>query len=390
MRSFPDFGLLPSVLTTLKAQKLSRPTEIQAQIIPLLMSGQSAVGVSETGSGKTLAFVLPILNALKTLENEKNPVTNERSPRAIILAPTRDLGEQISRVFKTFTHDTRIRVRPALGGTKFEQARRNAADVFEVLLATPGRLIQLIQGNLIDLSDVRMLVCDEADQLIDEGFLTTTKAIVKACPHDIQMSLFSATISAGVQELINELFPKAEVVRSSGSGAVTATLQTKNVKVEDGKRWPVLERILSTPAHGGTMLFTNTREQCDALAKQLNDANYPCVIYRGEMDKLERRGNLRKFREGQVKLLVSTDLAARGLDVNDVGCVINYHLPKQMENYLHRAGRTARAGRPGVVINLVTERDMRLVEKLDGTKPRFADRPFSKKPSPGKSSPRRA
>lgn len=378
MSSFSDFGLLPSLLKTLKSQKLFKPTEIQTQAIPFLMSGQSVVGISETGSGKTLTYVLPVLHALKTLETQGESVTKERTPRAVILAPTRDLGEQISRVFKTYTHDTRLRVRPALGGMTFEQARRNTADLFEVLLATPGRLVQMIERDLIDLSDVRLLVYDEADQMVDQGFLPDSKAVAAECPRDVQMALFSATISPGVQELLTELFPSTEVVRSSGSGKVAATLTTRNLKVEDGLRWPVLERVLNKPADGGTMLFTNTREQCDKLAKQLNDAGYPCVIYRGEMEKTERRLNLKKFRHGEVGLLVSTDLAARGLDVDNVGRVINYHLPQQMANYLHRAGRTARAGRPGLVVNLVTERDMRLVSQLDGNQPVFPDRKKAK------------
>ena len=136
-----------------------------------------------------------------------------------------------------------------------------------------------------------------------------------------------------------------------------------------GKRFPLLERLLGKKVEGGTILFTNTREQCDKLADELEQAGWPCVVYRGEMDKVERRKNLKAFREGGVDLLISTDLAARGLDVEHVGRVINYHLPQQMENYLHRVGRTARAGRPGLVINFVTERDIPLVSKLDGVRP---------------------
>ena len=371
MHSFADFGLLPTLSKTLSTQKLIKPTEIQNRAIPLLMNRQSVVGISETGSGKTLAYVLPILHALKSLETAKDPVINEQAPRAVVLAPTRDLGEQISRVFKTYTHDTRLRVRVALGGTAFEQARRNTADVFEVLLATPGRLLQMIERKLISLNDVRILVLDEADQMVDEGFLPATKAIAAVCPKDVQMSLFSATVSTGVQSLISDLFPSAKILRSSQSGKPVATLTTKNLKVEDGKRWPILEKLLNERVAGGTILFTNTREQCDKLAKDLNAAGYPCAVYRGEMNKNERRTNLKHFRDGKIDLLVSTDLAARGIDIDNVGQVINYHLPQQMQNYLHRAGRTARAGRTGLVVNLVTERDQGLIAQLDGNRVSF-------------------
>lgn len=368
MNSFTDFGLIPSILKSLKEQKLTKPTEIQSYTIPLLMSGQSVVGVSETGSGKTLAYALPLLNMLKSLEVEGKSVNEEASPRAIVMVPSRELGEQVSKVFKTLTHDTRLRVRPALGGMPLEQARRNTSGPFEILLATPGRLVQLIERQLINLKDVRLLVFDEADQMLDQGFLSDSNTIVDACGKVPQLALFSATISAAVQELINDLFSKAEVIRSKGSGKVVSSLTTKNLIVEDGKRWPLMEKILAQKIEGGTMVFTNTREQCDKVAKELTDHGYQCTVYRGEMDKNERRANLRSFRDGKVELIVATDLAGRGLDINSVGRVINYHLPKEMENYIHRAGRTARAGRRGTVFNLVTERDRRLIEKLTGQK----------------------
>jgi superfamily II DNA/RNA helicase len=366
MNTFPEFGLLPSIIKTLKAKTIYKPTEIQKFAIPLMMSGQSVVGVSETGSGKTLTYALPLIHLLKSIEDQGNPVTEEASPRAIVMVPTRDLGEQVSKVFKTFTHDTRLRVRPALGGMTMEQARRNTGGPFEILLATPGRLIQLIDNKKINLSDVRTLIFDEADQMLDKGFLAESSQIVAECPQDTQLALFSATISENVQELINTLFANAEVIRSSGSGQVVKTLVTQNETVIDGVRWPIFEKLLKKKVEGGTLVFTNTREQCDKLASEITAKGFQCLVYRGEMDKNERRANLKKFRSQEIDLLISTDLASRGLDLEHVGRVINFHLPQQMENYLHRVGRTARAGRAGLVINLVTERDLRLIGKLEG------------------------
>ncbi|MEK6773300.1 MAG: DEAD/DEAH box helicase [Bdellovibrionota bacterium] len=368
MNSFSDFNLRMSIEKTLKDKRLFKPTEIQSYILPLMMSGQSVVGVSETGSGKTLAYVLPMLQLLKSLEDEGQAISKESAPRAVVMVPTRELGDQISKVFKLFTHDTRLRVRPALGGMALEKTRKNVAAPFEILLATPGRMVQMLERDLIDLSDVRMLVFDEADQMMDQGFVTDSKMVAKACPKDVLLALFSATISTAVQVLINDLFSSAEVVRSKGSGKIVSSLVTKNLTVEDGKRWPLFEKALAQPTEGGTMVFTNTRDQCDKLAKEMTEKGFVCAVYRGEMDKSERRTNLKNFRDGKINLLVSTDLAGRGLDLN-VGRVINYHLPKQMENYLHRVGRTARAGRKGLVINLVTERDRRLMAQLEGNKP---------------------
>lgn len=380
MNTFADFGLLPSLLKTLKEKSFRQPTEIQAHSIPALIGGQSVVGISETGSGKTLAYALPVLHRLKTMENDDHGVTDPSSPRAVILVPTRELGDQVSKVFKTFTHDTRLRVRPALGGMAFEHARRNVTGAFEILLATPGRLIQLMERRLVKLDDVRVLIFDEADQMLDKGFLPDSKAIVAECPSIVQMGLFSATVSPAVEELMKTLFREAKVHRSAASGKVVKSLTTKNLVVKDGKRWPVLEKVLAQRAEGGTILFTNTREQCDRLAGELKEHGYACAVYRGEMDKAERRSNFKQFREGGVELLVATDVAARGLDVESVGRVINYHLPQEMENYLHRAGRTARAGRPGLVVNLVTERDRRLIDRLEGRKPAKA---------PGRTGPKR-
>ncbi|WP_413560834.1 DEAD/DEAH box helicase [Bdellovibrio sp. HCB209] len=368
MAKFSDYGLLDSLVKTLRSTQISTPTEIQNNAIPTLMGGQSVVGVAETGSGKTLAYALPLLHKLKSMEQDGHEVYENSSPRAVVMVPSRELGEQVSKVFKTLTHDTRLRVRPALGGMTMEQARRNTSGPFEILLATPGRLMQMLQLKYIDLSDVRFLVFDEADQMLDQGFISDSNNIYYACPSQVQLALFSATISPSVQELINGMFSKAELYRSAGAGKTVKTLVTQNRIIKDGKRWPLLDKLLKEPSAGSTILFTNTREQCDKLAKELADNGYEAVIYRGEMEKAERKTNLRKFATGKVKFMVATDLAGRGLDIPNVDRVINYHLPKEKDNYLHRAGRTARAGRKGVVVNFVTERDEAFIAGLEGRK----------------------
>lgn len=367
MNSFDDFDLLPSLRESLAELGFKKPTEIQSRTMPALLNGKSIAGVAETGSGKTLAYALPLLHLVKSLELAGDKVEDEGSPRAVVIVPSRELGEQVSKVFKPFTHTTRVRVRTLLGGTTSEVAKRNVAGAFEILVATPGRLVKFMDRKLVSLHDVRALVFDEADQMLDEGFLPDAERIDRDCPEDRLVALFSATVSDEVQELINQLFQDAKVVRSEGSHKFVASLKTENRIVTDGKRLPLLEKALKEPATGGTILFTNTREQCDKVAEELRKLGHECVVYRGEMDKVERRKNLREFRDGKIAFLVSTDLASRGLDVEHVGRVINYHLPQELENYMHRVGRTARAGREGLVINFVTERDaalMRQVEEL--------------------------
>ncbi len=364
VKSFSEIELLPTLKDTLVEKGLSEPTEIQARVIPLLLKGASVVGVSQTGSGKTLAYVLPVLHKLKSLEIAGKAVQVEAQPRAVVMVPTRELGEQVTRVFKPFTHNTRLRVRSALGGTTFEVSRRNIQGTFEVLVATPGRLAKLIEKQLLKLSDVQVLVFDEADQMLDPGFLPDANRIVEGCPPTVQMALFSATISKQVKKLMDDLFLGVEMIRSENSNKTVATLKTENRKVINGKRLPLLDEVLKEKVRGGTLLFTNTREQCDALSVELEKRGIACVVYRGEMDKVKRRTNLKAFREGKVEFLISTDLASRGLDIDHVGRVINYHLPQNLDNYLHRVGRTARAGRKGRVINFVTERDQPLIDEV--------------------------
>jgi superfamily II DNA/RNA helicase len=362
--TFSDFSLLPSIQKTLKEKSLKTPTEIQELAIPALLERRSLVGIAETGSGKTLSYVLPILNLLKTMENEGNKVTADASPRALVLVPSRELGEQVSKVFKLFTHETRMRVRSVLGGTALTVAKENIKGSLEVLVATPGRLEQMIGRRQVTLKDLQILVIDEADVLVDPGFLAVAEKILSKCPETIQLALFSATISAPVQKLLSEMFEGVEILRTKRSEQVPQGLKTKNVKVIDGKRWPLLKTILSEQRAGSTLIFTNTREQCDELAELLKTDKIEYHIYRGEMEKVERRRNLEEFRDGVVKILLSTDLASRGLDVEHVECVINYHMPSHLENYLHRVGRTARAGRTGLAINLVTERDAEMAKKI--------------------------
>jgi superfamily II DNA/RNA helicase len=392
VNAFTALPLLPGLQATLAELHLVTPTEIQRRALPVLLAGRSVVGVAETGSGKTLAYALPILHALKTLELGGSRVEENGRPRAVVIVPTRELGEQVAKAFKPFTHTTRLRVRTVLGGTDIDVAKKNIAGPFEVLVATPGRVGKLLERGLLRFDDVRTLVFDEADQMLDQGFLPDATKIVAACPPRRQLALFSATVSSTVQKLMHDLFKDAEVIRSDGSHQVPPTLVTINRAVDNGERGPHLQQLLGERVVGGTMVFANTREQCDDVAALIRSLGRSCAVYRGEMDKVERRQNLQAFRDGTIDLLVSTDLAGRGLDVAHVGRVINYHLPRDLENYLHRVGRTARAGRAGVVINLVTPRDAPLLAQIEALTtgrqpplpPKIAHPPKPPKPTPPK------
>lgn len=366
--TFSDLPLLPSLVESLMALGLTTLTDVQRRALPVLLERRSVVAIAETGSGKTLSYVLPILDRLKRLEDDGNRVLTDAEPRALVLVPTRELGEQVAGVFKSLTHATRLRVRAVLGGQPMKQNRESVAGNFEILVATPGRVERLIERDELSLAAIRFVVLDEADQLLDMGFLYTVTAIVQKCPTARQLACFSATTTPAVRDLVARIFREAELVETAGSHKVVGTLRTRHVEVPDGRRRPALERVLAERVDGGTILFANTREQCDLVAEAVRAAGATCVVHRGEMDRVERRQNLRAFREGRVAMIVTTDMAARGLDIEHVARVINVHLPRELENYLHRVGRTARAGRGGEVVNLVTPRDAALMAALgDGS-----------------------
>lgn len=365
MTSFSEFPLLPTLRATLAEMELVTPTEIQAKAIPALLAGESLVAVAETGSGKTLAFVLPMLHQLKNLESSDSMVSETGRPRGIVLVPGRELGEQVGRVFKSFTHGTRLRVRLATGGSAKQVARQNVAGEFEILVATPGRLQQLMERRKVSLADVRMVVFDEADQLLDKGFLPFASKLVRDCRRGVQLAMFSATMRRTLHEVVRDVFRMKPIyVETQGSNKVVRTLQTDNRVVDEGRRADVLRRVLREAPKTGTLLFANTREQCENVAKWLDDDGVPYVEYIGQMDRIERRRNLAKFRDGEVFVMLTTDLGGRGLDIERVDRVVNVHLPRDPDNYLHRVGRTARAGRKGVVVNLVTERDRPLMSRI--------------------------
>lgn len=362
-------NLLPTLQESLQESNISEPTEIQDLAIPRILSGQSLVGIAETGTGKTLAYALPVLHLIKKLELDGNKVTRAGHPRALIIAPTRELCEQITKVLKPFTHLTRLRVRGIMGGTAMDVSKKNTTGSFEILVATPGRLAKLVECRHLDLSDIRLLVFDEADQMLDKGFIQDARFIVNSCPKDKQMLLFSATLSPVVENLISTWFSGVEVIKSAKHKKVAPQLKTKNKTISNGKRLPALEELVNKNVKGGTLVFANTREQCDKIALELHKMNISCAVYRGEMDKQERRKNLKDFRDGKIQFLVSTDLASRGLDISHVGRVINYHMPQNLDNYVHRVGRTARAGRSGEVINFITERDEKLLDQISRLNP---------------------
>jgi ATP-dependent RNA helicase RhlE len=245
-------------------------------------------------------------------------------------------------------------------------ARQNVNGAFEILVATPGRLIQLLDDGELKLNEVRTLVFDEADQMVDAGFLPNAQRIVADCPKNVQLVLFSATLPGALDQAVKTLFRERPVeVRTKGSQRVVPTLTTINRKVHHGDRHTSLMETLQELPGVSTILFANTHEQCDKIGEWLDLEGIGHVSYRGQMERKLRRQNLALFRNGDVSILLTTDLGGRGLDIERVDRVVNVHLPREVDNYLHRVGRTARAGREGLVVNLVTPRDQPLLSRLE-------------------------
>jgi len=362
---FGALALLPTLQHTLAEVRYDVPTEVQARALPALLRGEGVVAVAETGSGKTLAYGLAVLDRLKRLELADDPVRTGGRPRALIVVPGRELGEQVARELKRFTHDTRLRVRTVLGGRRRSIARDNVSGPFEVLVATPGRLDQLLEEEALSLSDLRALVFDEADELLDPGFLPNARRLVGAAPPDVQRVLVSATLPPSLDEAVDELFDTPPLrVQTEGSGALVPSLTVERHRIASAERFTALARVVAEAGLEQSILFVNSRAQADEVGGWLDDQGYAWVLYRGQMDPVQRRRNLQAFRDGEVGLLLTTDLGARGLDIDDVARVVNVYLPHEPSRYLHRAGRTARAGRPGTMIDLVTGRDQRMLGRV--------------------------
>jgi len=361
---FDAIPLLPSLQRTLAEVGFTDPTEVQALALPGLLAGRGTVAVAETGSGKTLAYGLALLDRLKRLELDGDAVRSGARPRGLVVVPGRELGEQVAAELKRFTHDTRLRVRVALGGTRKAVSRERTAGPFEVLVATPGRLEQLLDDALT-LDDLRLLVFDEADELLDPGFLPAARRLVAAAPDGVQLVVVSATLPPRLDHAVGALFPEPPArIQTAGSGALVPSLTVVRVAIAPARRLEALADALDEAAAEQTILFVNSRAQAADVGTWLDRTGYAWVPYMGEMDPVERRRNLRGFRAGEVPLLLTTDLGARGLDIDDLERVINVYLPHETSRYLHRAGRTARAGREGTMVDLVAPSDRKMLRQV--------------------------
>ncbi len=372
MTNFQSFGLAPRLEAALTGAGYTTPTPIQTGAIPLILSGRDVIGLAQTGTGKTLAFAAPILD--KLIRNQA-PAPH-KGTRVLVLAPTRELAGQIAASFETYGAGLGIRVAMVCGGAKIGPQIRKLERGVHVLIATPGRLLDLIEQRAVGLKDVEVLVLDEADQMLDLGFIHALRAIAKHVPHRRQTLFFSATMAKLVAELAKQFLKDPAQVAVAPPATTAEKVEQRIAFVDQGEKQALLVETIRKPEVKSVLVFTRTKHGADAVVRRLANTGIDSVAIHGNKSQPQRERALDAFKAGKVAVLIATDIAARGLHIDNLTHVINFDLPEVPEQYVHRIGRTARAGATGVAISFVSkdERDyLRAIEKLIGTK--LAPRP---------------
>ena len=345
--SFSDFGLAEPVLRALNARNHVTPTPIQAQAIPGLIDGRDMLGIAQTGTGKTAAFALPLLHKLR----HPRPKKNIRRPLALVLAPTRELAIQIGEEFAAYSVNMKMRHTVIFGGVNEKRQIGALKRGLDVVIATPGRLLDLFGRNFVDLSGIEYVVLDEADRMLDMGFVRDVRKIVAALPSERQSLLFSATMPKEIARLSSEILndPLRIEIAPQATPVERIEQSVRHVSAGGGKT-EALRDIFADPDLERVIVFTRTKHRANRVAEQLDKLGVPSAAIPGNKSQAARQKALNRFREGKCRVLVATDIAARGIDIDGVTHVVNYELPNEPESYVHRIGRTARAGASGVAI----------------------------------------
>jgi len=363
LTSFKDFGLADPISRALSEENYHTPTPIQAQTIPLALAGRDVVGIAQTGTGKTASFALPILHRL--LENRTRP--QPKSCRVLVLSPTRELSGQILDSFNAYGRHLRLTAALAIGGVPLGRQVRSLMGGVEVLVATPGRLLDLVQGNALKLAHVEFLVLDEADRMLDMGFINDIRKIVAKLPIRRQTLFFSATMPKDIAELAEQMLRDPARVAVTPVSSTVDRITQRVIQVDHAAKPALLAELLQQEAVNRALVFTRTKHGADKVVKTLARAGIAANAIHGNKSQNHRERVLAAFRSGEVRTLVATDIAARGIDVDGVSHVVNFDLPNVPETYVHRIGRTARAGADGVAISLCAGEEisyLRDIEKL--------------------------
>jgi ATP-dependent RNA helicase RhlE len=364
LTSFSDFGLAEPIRRAIAEEDYQTPTPIQAQTIPFVLERRDVVGIAQTGTGKTAAFALPIIHHL----NADPRRVDRKNCRVLVLSPTRELSGQIETSFRTYGRHVKISTALAIGGVPMGRQVRSLMDGVDVLVATPGRLLDLVQSNALRLGSVEVLVLDEADRMLDMGFIHDIRKIVAKLPKDRQTLFFSATMPKDIAELAEHMLKDPAKVAVTPVASTAERVNQRVIYVDRSAKPQILADLLRREVDiDRTLVFTRTKHGADKVVRSLEKSGLAAAAIHGNKSQGQRERVLAAFRSGQLRTLVATDIAARGIDVDGITHVINYDLPNIPETYVHRIGRTARAGADGVAISLVDHEErayLRDIEKL--------------------------
>jgi ATP-dependent RNA helicase RhlE len=363
--TFQSLGLVPALLGTLETNCYFRPYPIQQEAIPSILAGSDLLGIAKTGSGKTASYVLPILSNL-----QKSKTTKNRHADVLVLVPTRELAVQVNDVFRQFSKDLPVFIKSlaVFGGVSINPQMMDLQGV-NVLVATPGRLLELVEANAVKLSDIATLVIDEADKMLHLGFKEEMERIIKLLPQKRQNLLFSATLSDDIENINQFVLNNPVVVKIDGEEETIDQITQLAYFVADEKKGPLLRYLIKTKDWKQVLVFVSSVKRADNVAKKLQANGIDAMAIHGDKTQGVRTDLLTKFKHGRIRVLVATDLLARGIDIEQLPHVVNYELPRSPKDYIHRIGRTGRADANGEAISFISpeeEQHFRVIQKKMG------------------------
>lgn len=358
---FTDLALAPSILAAIAEQGYQTPTPIQQQTIPLILQGKDVLGGAQTGTGKTAAFTLPILQKLST---HAIPLA-AKQVRCLILTPTRELAQQVADNVAAYARHLNLKTAVFYGGVSVNPQLEQAAGGLDILIATPGRLLDHLHQQSISLYQLEVLVLDEADRMLDMGFIHDIRRIMAKLPPKRQTLFFSATFSAEIKTLADSLLDNPVLVEVAKANSTAAGVEQLAYRVDSQRKRELISEVIGKKNWQQVLIFSRTKFGADRLSKQLQLDGIDAQAIHGDKSQGHRTKVLQEFKEGKVRVLVATDIAARGLDIEELPIVVNYDLPHQAEDYVHRIGRTGRAGNLGLAVTLVTPDDLPMLKEIE-------------------------
>lgn len=362
-KTFDDFDLLPEILQALKKKGYTTPTPIQEKSIPILLKGHDLIGIAQTGTGKTASFLLPLITKLATDRKKAKPAR----VRALILTPTRELASQIEENLKLYQKGLALSSCVVFGGVNIKPQIRNMQKGQQILVATPGRLLDLMNEGYVIYDQLEVFILDEADRMLDMGFIHDIKKIIKKLPEKKQTILFSATMSKDIEKIASGILKDPKKVEVTPPATTVEKIEQSVVQVDKKKKPLLLMEVIKSREINSALVFSRTKYGCDRIVKSLAKFQVSAAAIHGNKSQNAREKALRDFKNGHVKILVATDIAARGIDIPAVEYVFNYDIPNDPSSYVHRIGRTARAGRGGMAVAFCDHEEEKLLRAVEKT-----------------------